>query len=122
MTSERNAITELMTVEAYGEWLVRNLEHEELVERVRDLFEGSGIAVPRSIRFDLDCFMRDRSSVALAECLAKNENPAEDLVFVKWCGDQPHEWEDDHVLNGVSRRDFCADRGPGRERMMQEGR
>ena len=120
MTSERHTITELMTAEVYGEWLSRNLEHEELVERVRDLFEDSGIALPRSMRLDLECFIRDRPSVALAECLAKNESPTEDLTFVKWCGDQPHEWEDDYALNGVSRRDFCTDRGPGRERIMQE--
>ncbi|KPJ55754.1 MAG: hypothetical protein AMS16_03705 [Planctomycetes bacterium DG_58] len=102
-----------LCAEVLAEWLERELTHAELAEEVERLFLRDGPALSRRFRLDLRRFLQDRSSRALAECLALNEGPAERPAFVAWCGEMAVETGDPHRYFGVRKGEFCAERGPG---------
>jgi hypothetical protein len=95
-------------------WLSWNLSREELVAQVQELFRRLGPALPGQVRIDLENFLEERSTAALAKCLAMNEEIDARDEFVDWRRRTKAEGSDSYRLYGVRREDFCEDRGPGR--------
>ncbi|HUU43348.1 MAG TPA: hypothetical protein VMX57_06185 [Planctomycetota bacterium] len=105
-----------MTCEMLTTWLVETCTPEELADGVWQLFLERGPRLSRRMRRDVKLFLADRSSRALAECLAMNRRVVDETGFAAWCRERAEEEVDDHGRFGVRRRDFSADRGPGAAR------
>ena len=66
----------------YSRWLADRHEHEVLASRVAAVFAASGPAMPAAMRRDLAEFLRERSALHLALCIAMNDDPCDDAEFL----------------------------------------
>ena len=106
-------LVESLATALFAEWLLRTRSHAELAHQVDQLFRHSNVKMGRVMREDFNQFLEDGSTLLLAECLALNHRTTED--WRKWVNDETGESQDPYRVQGVTPRDFCAERGPGRE-------
>ena len=111
----RHDTSEFTRRSCFAEWLASHHTHEELASAVEGAFREKGPALPRQVRLDLRGFIEDRSTRALAECLAMNDDPSAHEGFAEWRRECAEESCDPYATFGVRRSDFCEGKGPGRE-------
>ena len=92
--------------ERHAEWLLDHVTRQELVDRVRGLFERRGPTLTRSLRRELHLLIDEQASRTLAACVALNESPEDDDAFIDCLRDAARQSPNPYTRHGLTRRDF----------------